>query len=178
MNTARLGRRFRRLGETNSCFDLCRCADLFCRLGKLNSQVLSYRAPGPTRLTHPLGPMTRASVGVLLTAPSTARADVGRSARAWALRDRTAIAQRRVPRCGSPDRAAGAFSAPAPALPAQHLEECCSARRSLGDGLAMAPRSSLGETRLLCRSQARCSRFFSVSISAAYLPPVVVTEGC
>jgi hypothetical protein len=64
------------------------------------------------------------------------------------------------------------------ALPAQHLEERCSARRSLGDGLAMAPRSSLGGTRLLCRSQARCSRFFWWSISAAYLPPVVVTEGC
>ena len=72
-----------------------------------------HRASGPTRLKHALGPMTRASVGVLLTAPSTARADVGRSGRAWALRDRTAIAQRRVPRCGSPDRAAGAFSAPA-----------------------------------------------------------------
>ena len=74
---------------------------------------MSYPAPGFTRIAHALGPSPCAAAGVLLTAPSTARADVGRSARAWALRDRTAIAQRRVPRCGSPDRAAGAFSAPA-----------------------------------------------------------------
>ena len=74
---------------------------------------MSHRAPRSTRIAHALGPIPCAAAGVLLTAPSTARADVGRSARAWALRDRTAIAQRRVPRCGSPDRAAGAFSAPA-----------------------------------------------------------------
>ena len=139
--------------------------------------MLSHRAPRSTRTAHALGPTTGAAAGVLLTAPSTARADVGRSARAWALRDRTAIAQRRVPRCGSPDRAAGAFSAPSSTLPAQHLEERCTAPRSLGDGLAMAPRSSLGGTRLLCRSQARCSRFVFGSTSAAYLPPVVVTGG-
>ena len=113
MHAVRLGRRFRRLGETKSSNELGGVADHFGGVVAIRRQVLSHRAPRSTRTAHALGPTTGAAAGVLLTAPSTARADVGRSARAWALRDRTAIAQRRVPRCGSPDRAAGAFSAPA-----------------------------------------------------------------
>ena len=107
------GKITRRLGETKSSNELGKVADLIGKEDDGGRQVLSYPAPGFTRIAHALGPSPCAAAGVLLTAPSTARADVGRSARAWALRDRTAIAQRRVPRCGSPDRAAGAFSAPA-----------------------------------------------------------------
>ena len=45
-----------------SCFDLCRCADRFCRVGKRHLQVWSHRASGPTQKTHALGRKTAASV--------------------------------------------------------------------------------------------------------------------
>ena len=73
-----------RRGEAQSSFDLCRCADVYCRVAVGRRQVLVCSARLETQRQHAEGSGFPTARPMPLNPSFNARADVGCSAHLWA----------------------------------------------------------------------------------------------